>query len=350
MSTPVSDFDYDLPPELIAQEAAPVRDRARLLHLDRSDGSASHLRVTDLAELLRPGDLLVVNDSRVYPARLVGHRDPSGGRVECLLLARLDQDRWDVLMHPGQKLGRGARAVFGEGETRLDVEVLDQRFHGRRTVRLTTPAPVGVDAVIDAVGQTPLPPYIKRPVARADTERYQTIFAKVRGSVAAPTAGLHFTPALMAKLRAAGIDCTEVTLHVGYGTFQPIRGEQVEDHHVATEHFAVTPRSAERINLALGEGRRVVAVGTTTTRVLETVARLGDGRVIPTVGETDLFVRPGFEFRVVGGLLTNFHLPKSSLLVLVAAFAGRERVLQAYAEAVSRRYRFYSYGDAMLVT
>ena len=247
-------------------------------------------------------------------------------------------------------LGRGARAVFGEGDTRLDVEVLDQRFYGRRTVRLTTPAPVGVDAVIDAVGQTPLPPYIKRPVDRADTERYQTIFAKVRGSVAAPTAGLHFTPELMAKLRAAEIDCTEVTLHVGYGTFQPIRGEQIEEHQVATERFEVTPRSAEQINLALGEGRRIVAVGTTTTRVLETVARLGDGRVIPTVGETDLFIRPGFDFRVVGGLLTNFHLPKSSLLVLVAALAGRERVLQAYAEAVSRRYRFYSYGDAMLVT
>ena len=221
------------------------------------------------------------------------------GGWSVLLLARLDQDRWDVLMHPGQKLGRGARAVFGEGDTRLDVEVLDQHFHGRRTVRLTTPGTRRCRCRhrrgrTDSVAAV----YQEASRSRRYRERYQTIFAKVRGSVAAPTAGLHFTPALMAKLRAAGIDCTEVTLHVGYGTFQPIRGEKVEDHHVATEHFEVTPRSAERINLALGEGRRVVAVGTTTTRVLETVARLGDGRMIPTVGETDLFIRPGFDFRV----------------------------------------------------
>ena len=350
MSTPVSLFDYDLPAELIAQEAAPVRDHARLLHLNRSTGGTSHHRVTDLSDLLRAGDLLVVNDSRVYPARLVGHRDPSGGRVECLLLERLGDDQWDVLTHPGQKLNQGARVTFGEGDHRLDLEVLDRRFHGRHTVRLTASGSANVDAVVDAIGQTPLPPYIRRPADHVDQERYQTIFAKVRGSVAAPTAGLHFTPALMAQLRAAGIDCTEVTLHVGYGTFQPIRGEEIEDHRVETEHFEVTPQSADRINLALDEGRRVVAVGTTTTRVLETVGRLGGGRVIPTTGSTDLYIHPRFDFRVVGGLVTNFHLPKSSLLVLVAAFAGRERVLHAYAEAVARRYRFYSYGDAMLIT
>ena len=350
MSTPVSDFDYDLPAELIAQEAVAVRDSARLFHLDRSEGASTHLHVIDLADRLKAGDLLVVNDSRVYPARIVGHRDPSGGRVECLLLSQLGEHRWDVLLHPGQKLGEGARIVFGEDDNRLELEVLERHFHGRRTVRLLAPGPSDVHAVIDAIGHTPIPPYIKRAADRADSVRYQTMFARVRGSVAAPTAGLHFTPTLMSRLRTAGIDCAAVTLHVGYGTFEPMRSADVEDHRVASERFDVTPQSAERINLALDEGRRVVAVGTTATRVLETVARLGDGRVIPTAGQTDLFIHPGFDFRVVSGLVTNFHLPKSSLLVLVAAFAGRERVLQAYAEAVSRRYRFYSYGDAMLIT
>ena len=350
MSTPVSDFDYDLPSELIAQEAAPGRDRARLLQLDSATGHRSHHHVADLPRLLRSGDLLVVNDTRVYPARLLGHRDPSGGRVECLLLARLDDDQWDVLMHPGQKLKEGARVVFGEGDHQLHLEVLERRFHGRRTVKIMAPGPDDVDTVVDAIGQIPLPPYIKRAVDRSDRERYQTIFAKVRGSVAAPTAGLHFTPELIAALRTAGIECTEVTLHVGYGTFQPIRAERVEDHQVATEHFEVTPRSSRKINAALDEGRRVVAVGTTTTRVLESVARIGNGRLVSTSGETDLYIHPGFDFRVVGGLVTNFHLPRSSLLVLVAALAGRERVLDAYSEAVAQRYRFYSYGDAMLIT
>ena len=350
MSTPVSDFDYDLPSELIAQEAAAVRDRARLLHLDRSSNDTSHLHVIDLADRLKGGDLLVVNDTRVYAARLVGHRNPSGGQVECLLLSQLSKNQWDVLMHPGQKLGEGAHVVFGEGDDRLELEVLERHFHGRRTVRLLAPGPADVHAVIDAIGHTPLPPYIRRPADRADSGRYQTMFAKVRGSVAAPTAGLHFTPTLMAKLRTAGIDCTAVTLHVGYGTFEPMRGAYVEDRRVATEHFEVTPRSATKINRALDEGRRFVAVGTTATRVLETVVRRGDGRMIPRSGETDLFIHPGFDFRVVGGLVTNFHMPKSSLLVLVAAFSGRERVLKAYAEAVSHRYRFNSYGDAMLIT
>ena len=292
----------------------------------------------------------MVNDSRVFPARLIGRREPSGGTVECLLLARLDQDRWDVLVHPGQKMKVGARAMFGEGNDRLQLEVLERNFHGRRTVRLHATGPQDVDDVVDRIGQTPLPPYIKRPADRADRERYQTIFAKVRGSIAAPTAGLHFTPGLMTRLDSGGINKTAVTLHVGYGTFQPIRVERVEDHQVATERYEMTATAADQINTALDEGRRVVAVGTTTTRVLESVARIGHGRMMPTTAKTDLFIRPGFDFRVVGGLITNFHLPRSSLLALVSAFAGRELLLEAYDEAVEQRYRFYSYGDAMLIT
>ena len=350
MSTPVSDLDFDLPPELIAQEALSSRDRSRLLHLDRATRTRTHRRIDELPRLLRSGDLLVVNDSQVFPARLIGRRDPSGGTVECLLLARLDEDRWDVLVHPGQKMKVGARAMFGEGNDRLQLEVLERRFHGRRTVRLHAIGPQDVDVVVDRIGQTPLPPYIKRPADRADRERYQTIFAKVRGSIAAPTAGLHFTPGLMTRLASGGINKTAVTLHVGYGTFQPIRVERVEDHQVATERYDMTATAADQINTALDEGRRVVAVGTTTTRVLESVARIGHGRMMPTTAKTDLFIHPGFDFRVVGGLITNFHLPRSSLLALASAFAGRELLLEAYAEAVEQRYRFYSYGDAMLIT
>ena len=350
MSTPVSDLDFNLPPELIAQEASPTRDRSRLLHLDRVLQTRTHHRVDELPRLLRSGDLLVVNDSRVFPARLLGRRDPSGGTVECLLLTRLDGDRWDVLIHPGQKMKVGAMAIFGEGDNQLHLEVLERNFYGRRAVRLHATGPRDVDSVVDTIGQTPLPPYIKRPAERADRERYQTIFAKVRGSIAAPTAGLHFTPTLMRRLAAAGIDRTDVTLHVGYGTFEPIRVEQVEDHRVAPEWFEMSTTAADRINAALDEGRRVVAVGTTTTRVLESVARAGEGRMMPMTATTDLYIHPGFDFRVVGALVTNFHLPRSSLLVLASAFAGREPLREAYTEAVERRYRFYSYGDAMLIT
>ncbi len=349
MAVPISAFDYDLPPELIAQQAAPVRDHARLLRLDRAKGTCTDHRVDELPGLLRSDDLLVVNDTRVFPARLIGRRTPSGGRVECFLLERLDDSCWDVLVHPGQKLKEGARVVFGEGGSELRLEVLARKFHGRRTVRLEVPGGEDVEAVIDAVGQTPLPPYIKRSADANDRERYQTMFAKVRGSVAAPTAGLHFTPALMAALEANGIQWTQITLHVGHGTFAPIRCEWVEEHRVEAERFEITDSAAGLVNRALDDGRRVVAVGTTTTRVLETVASRGDGRLLAGGGETDLYIRTGHNFRVVGGLLTNFHLPESSLLVLVSAFAGRERILTAYREAVSRRYRFYSYGDAMLI-
>jgi S-adenosylmethionine:tRNA ribosyltransferase-isomerase len=357
----VADFDFDLPPELIAQEPPAERSRARLLCLDRASGTAEHATVADLASRVRAGDLLVVNNTRVFPARLLGRRAPSGGAVECFLVARLPAEagdapgaeRWSALVHPGQKLKPGARMIF-DGARTLHGEVLERTFHGRRVVRLQAEAvdgrTVSVEEAVEAIGHVPLPPYIRRDDRRDDRERYQTMFADPRGSIAAPTAGLHFTPSLVERLRGAGGELASVTLHVGYGTFQPVRVEQVEDHRVAAEHFEIGVAAAAAINRALDEGRRVVAVGTTTTRTLEAVARAHGGRLAAGCGETDLFIYPGFEFRVVRGLLTNFHLPRSSLLMLVAAFAGRAAVLAAYREAVVARYRFYSYGDAMLIT
>jgi S-adenosylmethionine:tRNA ribosyltransferase-isomerase len=349
----IREFDFDLPPELIAQEPPAQRGAARLLHLPRRGGPITHTTVSALPELLAPGDLLVVNNTRVFPARLLGHRVPSGGAVECLLIGRLeapgeDAELWEALMHPGQKLRPGARVVF-EGARRIHGEVIDRRFHGRRAVRLWTDDGRTVREAVDAIGHVPLPPYIKREDRAADRERYQTVFARERGSVAAPTAGLHFSDQLLERVRARGVETAEITLHVGYGTFQPVRVEIVEEHHVEAERYEITAAAAGAINAALDAGRRVVAVGTTTTRTLEGVAAVAGGRIAAGSGTTDLFIHPGFEFRVLGGLLTNFHLPKSSLLMLVAAFAGRERVLAAYAEAVQERYRFYSYGDAMLI-
>jgi S-adenosylmethionine:tRNA ribosyltransferase-isomerase len=342
------DFDYDLPRDLIAQEPAADRSGARLLRLDRQTGTITHSSIASLPHFLIPGDLLVANDTRVFPARLLGRRVPSGGSVECLLIARLHDDVWEALMHPGQKLRIGGRVVF-DGLPEIHGEVLERKFHGRRVIRLWTIDGSAVDDAVDAIGHVPLPPYIKRSDRPEDRERYQTVFARARGSVAAPTAGLHFTRELTRRLTERGVQIIEVTLHVGYGTFQPVRVSRVEDHRVERERFEISDPAAAAINRALDEGRRVVAVGTTTTRALETAARIGGGRVSAGAGETELFIYPGFEFRVLRGLLTNFHLPRSSLLMLVAAFAGRERVLAAYREAVARRYRFYSYGDAMLI-
>lgn len=346
----LSDFDYNLPSDLIAQEPRESRDQSRLLSIDRRTGTRSHCRVSDLSALLTPGDLLVVNNTRVFPARLLGHRVPSGGAVECLLLSRLDDQHWDVLMHPGQKLKPGALVLFEGAAYRLYLEVLERRFHGRRTVRLTVDGDGDVDSVIDAIGHVPLPPYIRRSDEQRDRERYQTVFARVRGSIAAPTAGLHFTPALLEMLAARKIERAEITLHVGYGTFQPIRSDQIEQHQVAEERFEITAGAADRINAARAEGRRIVAVGTTSTRALESAVRVGNGRIESGTGLTDLYIYPGFDFRVVTALLTNFHLPRSSLLVLVCAFAGRKPVMAAYRDAVACRYRFYSYGDAMFIT
>ena len=357
----VSDFDFDLPPDLVAQDPPAERSGARLLCLDRATGRTDHAAIANLPGRLREGDLLVVNNTRVFPARLLGRRVPSGGAVECFLIERLEPEagdgpgteRWSALVHPGQKLKPGARVVF-DGARTLHGEVLERSFHGRRVVRLRAESvdgrDVSVEEAVEAIGHVPLPPYIRRDDRREDRDRYQTMFAEPRGSVAAPTAGLHFSPSLVEGLRAAGVQLASVTLHVGYGTFQPVRVERVEDHRVAAERFEVSDAAAALVNRALDERRRVVAVGTTTTRTLEAVAQAHGGRLAQASGETDLFIHPGFEFRVVTGLLTNFHLPMSSLLMLVAAFAGREPVLAAYREAVAARYRFYSYGDAMLIT
>jgi S-adenosylmethionine:tRNA ribosyltransferase-isomerase len=359
----VDAFDFELPAELIAQDAV-ARGQSRLLVLDRASTKLSHGSIRDLPLFLRTGDLLVANDTRVFPARLLGHRVPSGGEVECLLLQpdgvddtpfpsalaprSSNSEVWFALMHPGQKLKPGARVVFERNGRRLHGEVLDRLFYGRRRIRLVAEDGSVADT-IDAIGHIPLPPYIHRPDTADDRERYQTVFAAVRGSIAAPTAGLHLDAALLAALDAAGVQRATVTLHVGYGTFKPVRVEDVEAHVVDPEPYEISHGAAAAINAALDGGRRVVAVGTTTTRALEHAAREGNGRVRAGRADADLFIYTGFPFRVISGLLTNFHLPKSSLLMLVSAFAGRERVLDAYREAVARRYRFYSYGDAMLI-
>jgi S-adenosylmethionine:tRNA ribosyltransferase-isomerase len=349
----------------VAQEPR-ARGGSRLLVLERTSGAYHHTTMSDLCAWFRPGDLLVVNNTRVFAARLLGRRVPSGGAVECLLLGprvpHLPAEGGgeggsgtargalhDALVHPGQKLKPGALMRFEGPSGVLMGEVLDRHFHGRRTIRLWSESGGPVDDLVDAIGHVPLPPYIKRPDTAADRERYQTVYARVRGSVAAPTAGLHFTPALLASLADAGVAIAELTLHVGYGTFKPVRTETVEEHVVDPEPYEVTAQAADAITAARAEGRRVIAVGTTTTRALEDAAIRGGGTPRAGAAEATTFIYPGFRFQLIDGLLTNFHLPRSSLLMLVAAFAGRERVLAAYREAVRQEYHFYSYGDAMLV-
>lgn len=345
----ISQFDFDLPPELIAQEPPAERGASRLLVLNRTTGAIEHRRFADLPDLMSPSDLLVLNDTRVFRARLLGRRLPGGGAVECLLLKRTGVDTWEALVHPGQRLRDGSRMIFESADARLNGEVLARHFHGRRTIRLWDEGGQPVEEVIERIGHIPLPPYIRRADTASDRERYQTVYARERGSVAAPTAGLHFTPALLDRLDARGIERAAVTLHVGYGTFQPVRVEEIESHTVEPEHYEVSPATAAALTRARRDGRRIVAVGTTTVRTLESLPIAADGTVEAGAGDTSLFIRPGHAFRVVGGLVTNFHLPRSSLLMLVCAFGGRERVLAAYEEAVRERYRFYSYGDAMLV-
>jgi S-adenosylmethionine:tRNA ribosyltransferase-isomerase len=346
----VDEFDFDLPPDLIAQTPPAERGTSRLLRLDRLSGRVSHHAFANLADLLTPGDLLVVNDTRVFPARLIGHRLPGGGAAECFLVRPTgDEDTWVALVHPGQRLRPGSRMRFERNGRAIDAEVMSQHFHGRRTVRLRTADGTAVYDAIHAIGHMPLPPYVKRDDTAADRERYQTVYSKVEGSIAAPTAGLHFTPAIFDALQARGIERASVTLHVGYGTFQPVRAERVEDHQMEAERFEVSAATAAQLTRALRERRRVIAVGTTTTRTLESLAISEAGAVEPQSGETALFIAPGHAFRVVSGMVTNFHLPRSSLLMLVSALAGRAPVLAAYQEAIAQRYRFYSYGDAMLV-
>jgi S-adenosylmethionine:tRNA ribosyltransferase-isomerase len=347
----VSDFDFPLPPASIAQDPRP-RGTSRLLVVDRRAGTFVERRITDVPSLLAPGDLIVANDTRVFPARLIGTRVPSGGAAECFLLERVSGDEWQALVHPGQKLKPGARLLFSDEAkapgVRLHAEVLEQRFFGRRLVRFEVDGASSVDEAVDRIGHVPLPPYIKRDDRPDDRERYQTVYAKARGSVAAPTAGLHFDDATIEAIRAAGIGWTTITLHVGYGTFKPVRVERVEDHQVDPEPYEIGAIAAAAIVRARAAGRRVVAIGTTTTRALESAA-MTDGTVHAGAGVAELFIHPGHQFHVVDALLTNFHLPKSSLLMLVAAFTGRELILDAYRYAVSEGFRFYSYGDAMLV-
>ena len=353
----VSDFNYELPEALIAQEPAARRERSRLLVVDREERAFTDSVFERLPDHFKSGDVLVVNNTRVFPARLIGRRlreTPRGeiipgGRAEIFLVNQLEPMVWEALVRPGKSLLPGARVEFARGK--LACEVLHWREFGRRIIRFE--ADGDFNEIIDRIGRTPLPPYITRDEDdRLDAERYQTVYATERGAVAAPTAGLHFTRELLGRLRARGVEIVEITLHVGYGTFQPVRVERVEEHHVEPERYSISEEAARTINLALEENRRVIAVGTTTTRALESAAlQSPDYRVIASPGArtTDLFIYPGFEFRVISGLVTNFHLPESSLLMLVSAFGGREFILEAYRHAVESEYHFYSYGDAMLV-
>lgn len=331
-----SEFDYHLPPELIAQIPIEPRDAARLLQLVRSSGAIGHFHVYDLPNLLRPGDLLVANESRVIPARIFAHKAGTGGAVEILLLRRLDEVSWQALLR-SRRVHVGTRI---EIRPDLVAEVIEVSATGERVLRFNQP----IDARLSELGVMPLPPYIHTTLS--DPERYQTIYSHTLGSAAAPTAGLHFTPGLLAQLREHDIHMLYVTLHVGLDTFKPVETEDIEQHHIHSEYMEVTEEAAAQIRQAKAEGRRVIAVGTTSVRILETI---GEHSVSSFAGNTRLFIYPGFRFRVVDGLMTNFHLPKSSLLMLVAAFAGKEKVERAYSEAIDQRYRFYSFGDAMLI-
>ncbi len=342
----IAEFDYELPPELIAQQPLPERDASRLLVLDRASGRIAHHAFTELPALLNRGDLLLVNRSRVIPARLLGRR-ARGGEGEILLVRDRGEGRWEAMVRPGRHLRPGQRLTIDD-DLSVVVESEALAEDGRRRVRLLSRRR-DVDGALERCGHVPLPPYIRRADEPSDRERYQTVYARESGSVAAPTAGLHFTPSLLARLAERGVERAELVLHVGPGTFQPVKVSRVEDHRVASEAYAVPPETAAALARARSRGGRIVAVGTTTVRTLESAAG-ADGSVAAGAGETDLVIRPGHRFRAVDVLLTNFHLPRSSLLLLVAAFAGREAVLRAYAEAVRQRYRFYSYGDAMMVT
>lgn len=346
----VADFDFTLPDELIAQEPPHERGGSRLMVIDRTSGAIGHSRFSDLPSLLRAGDVLVVNDTKVFPARLIGVRLPGGGAAECFLVRPSGEpDSWIALVHPGQRLREGARMRFDRSGRTLHAEVTGRHFHGRRTVRLWTDDGSSIRDAIDAIGHVPLPPYIRRHDDLGDRERYQTVYARERGSIAAPTAGLHFTAGILEALAATGIERVAITLHVGYGTFQPVRVERIDEHQMEGEHYEVTNAAAATLTRAKRESRRIIAVGTTTTRTLESLTVSADGEVLGGSGETALFIRPGHTFQLVSGLITNFHLPQSSLLMLVSAIAGRETTLSAYREAVQQRYRFYSYGDAMFI-
>ena len=344
-SLTTKDFFYELPPELIAQTPAEKRDESRLFVLDRASGSFTHRRFYDVIEYLNKGDVLVVNSSKVIPARLLGETEKTGASMELLLLRMRKDGTWETLVRPGKRAKLGARFTFGGI---LCAEVVDMAEEGNRVVRFAYDEGryESIYAVLDAVGNMPLPPYITKRLEEKD--RYQTVYAKTEGSAAAPTAGLHFTPELLDRIRDKGVDVVEVTLHVGLGTFRPVKVDKIEEHHMHAEHFVITEEVAARINAARASGGRIVAVGTTSTRVLESVTD-EEGIVHPMEGETKIFIYPGYRFKAVDALVTNFHLPESTLLMLISALSDRETVLRAYEEAVKEKYRFFSFGDAMLI-
>ena len=336
-----SDFWYDLPEELIAQTPLEQRDASRLLTLNRKTGETAHRHFFDIIDYLNPGDCLVMNNSRVLPARLLGHR-PTGGAVEVLLLRDLGEKKWECLCKPGRKMQVGNEVVFGNGE--LTAVVTEVKEDGNRVVEFRYEG-IFLE-VLERLGKMPLPPYIKAELA--DQERYQTVYSKETGSAAAPTAGLHFTTDLLDKLRAKGVKTAFVTLHVGLGTFRPVKADDISDHHMHSELCMISPETAEILNQTRAEGGRIVCVGTTSCRTLESLVN-EDGSFSPKSKWTEIFIYPGYQFKAMDALITNFHLPESTLVMLVSAFAGRENVLNAYAEAVQERYRFFSFGDAMYI-
>lgn len=342
----ISDFDYELPEELIAQQPLAERDASRMLVLNRAKRTFADSTFRSLPAYLRPNDVVVLNNTRVFPARLIGERVPTGGAVELLLLREIETNTWEALARPARRLRVGERISFSGAK--LMAEVIDELEHGRRLIRFETGE--DLNELIDELGRTPLPPYIKRDAGEysGDREQYQTVYATQRGAIAAPTAGLHFTPATLLELKKSGVATVEITLHVGYGTFEPVAVEEIEKHRVAPEYFSVSKDAADKINQARIRGGRVICVGTTTARALESAFH-DDAGVIAGSGAAGLTIIPGYRFRAVDVLLTNFHLPRSSLLLLVSAFAGRELALNAYRHAVRERYRFYSFGDAMLI-
>lgn len=337
-----SDFDYDLPPELIAQTPVEPRDHSRLLVYTRADKTIRHMHFYDLPQLLRRGDVLVINETKVIPARLLGQKEDTGVPVELLLLKRLERDVWEALVRPGRRLRPGAMCTFGDGALRA--EITGNTEDGGRTVRFHYD---GVfEEILDRLGQMPLPPYIHESLR--DKTRYQTVYAREEGSAAAPTAGLHFTPELLDRVRAMGVEVIPILLHVGLGTFRPVKEEDVSRHHMHVEHYEVPAQAAERINAARAAGGRCICVGTTSVRTLETVTG-EDGIIRAQSGDTGIFIMPGYTFHATDALITNFHLPQSTLLMLISALMGREEALRVYREAVKERYRFFSFGDAMLI-
>ena len=337
-----SDFYYDLPQELIAQDPLEDRSSSRLMHLSLKDGSIEHRHFTDVLDYMEEGDCLVINDTKVIPARLYGHKEETGALIEILLLKRRENDIWECLVKPGKKARPGAKITFGNGI--LKGEIIDVVDEGNRLIQFHYE---GIfEEILDQLGQMPLPPYITHQLE--DKNRYQTVYAKNSGSAAAPTAGLHFTPELLEQIKTKGVEIAHVTLHVGLGTFRPVKVENILEHHMHSEFYQIEASEAEKINRAKGEGHRVICVGTTSCRTVESAAD-EHGRLRECSGWTEIFIYPGYQFKVLDCLITNFHLPESTLIMLVSALAGREHVLAAYQEAIEKQYRFFSFGDAMLI-